>query len=48
MTDQRRRLQEILNEIQTVDTQLAEPLTLNDSINELEETIRTYERLDSE
>ena len=42
----RDRLQELLEDVRAVDTQLPAPLTLCDSIAELEQTLELYQRCD--
>ncbi|WP_408960157.1 hypothetical protein [Natrinema sp. 74] len=42
------RLEEVLDDIQTLEGQLADPLSLGPAIRNLEETIEAYERLCSE
>lgn len=44
----RDRLQELLTTVRRIDEQLSEPLTLNDSIAELEQTLALYEWLDQQ
>lgn len=39
------RLEEVLENVKTLDGQLADPLSLGPSIRNLEETIEAYERL---
>ncbi|WP_222913541.1 hypothetical protein [Natrinema sp. SYSU A 869] len=42
------RLEEVLDDIKTLDGQLADLLTLGPAIRNLEETIEVYERFDIE
>lgn len=42
------RLEEVLDDVETLDGQLATPLSLEPAIQNLERTIEVYERLDSE
>ncbi|WP_187433027.1 hypothetical protein [Natronococcus pandeyae] len=46
--DIRARLQDLLDGVRTVDNQLPESLSLNESINELETTLALYDRLESQ